>query len=290
MKSKTKEYIIAYLLIAPNTVGVVFFVLLPILMAIRLSLYSQEGFTLGQFIGLGNYRNLFGDVIWWNSMKVTFLYTGMLLPLLFLGSLGLAVLANTRFLKFQKPFRTACFSPYMLSMISVAVVWMALLNPSRGLLNRVLSRVGIAPSQWLASVHTALPSIVLINVWWYVGYYMIIFLGGLQDIPQEYYEAARIDGAGGWKAFWFITLPLLKPTMAFIAVMLTIVSFNVFDIVYVMTSGGPARATHVAALFIFRQGFEFLRFSYASASAVVLGAMMLVFAIVQLRFLKTTYT
>jgi multiple sugar transport system permease protein len=172
-------------------------------------------------------------------------------------------------------------------MAIVAVIWKVIYNPTFGLLNLMLGKIGIAPQMWLVSPNTALPAIMLMNIWKSVGYFMVIYLAGLQGIPQSLYEAAAIDGADRWKSFWYVTLPLLQPTTLFVIVVATINSFQVFDAVFIMTGGGPAHRTEVLGSLIYTTGFLHFRLGAASAMAYVLAIIIFVISFLQRRLLTS---
>ena len=185
-------------------------------------------------------------------------------------------------------FRTIFFVPVVLSLVVSSLMWKYIFDERAGLLNFLIGLVGIPPQAWLGSVELALPSIIIVSVWIQTGYFMVIFIAGLQDIPRDYYEAARIDGANRWQMFFLITLPLLKPTSLFVIVISLIASFQVFDQVWVMTRGGPARATEVTAVYIYQQAFQYLNLGYGSAAAFVLFVVILSSSLIQFRLLRTT--
>jgi len=213
------------------------------------------------------------------------MYTFSFVPLLYVCSLGLALLVNAK-LHFTGLFRMAYFLPFMFSLAISSVVWTLLLDERLGPVNVALGWVGIDGQPWLGSEKLALASVVMVTLWQGVGFGMIIFLAGLQDIPASYYEAAVVDGAGAWRRFISITMPLLKPTTAFVLVISFISALQVFDPIYIMTQGGPANSTTTAVFYIYQQGFKFLQFGYASALSVVLFAIILVFTLVQLRVFR----
>ncbi|GAA3093007.1 hypothetical protein GCM10020001_005560 [Nonomuraea salmonea] len=181
-------------------------------------------------------------------------------------------------------FRTAAFFPYVTSLVAVAVVWNMLFNPTSGPVNQFLEVLGVSePPRWVASTDWAMPAVIITSVWRDMGYYMVLYLAGLQTIPREYYEAATVDGAGAWQRFWSVTLPCLRPTTFFVLVMLTIQSFKVLDLIVVMTDGGPGRSTLVLAQLVYREGIREGQFGYSSAIALVLFLIVLTVTVVQFR-------
>ena len=210
-----------------------------------------------------------------------------LVPSLYVTGLALALLIQ-REGRFNVVLRSLLFMPQTVSLVVVALVWQVLLVDKIGVINQFISLFGLSPISWLGDPRFALYTVTAISVWFLMGFYMLIFLGGLQDIPREYYEAARIDGANRWQMFFRITLPLLKPTSLFVIVISLIASFQVFDQIWVMTRGGPARATEATAVYIYQQAFQYLHLGYGSAVAFVLFVVILSCSLIQFRLLRTT--
>jgi multiple sugar transport system permease protein len=280
------EPITGYLFLFPDFLGLLIFLIIPIAYAFLISLHDWNGLSSMRWSGIENYLKLFADSQFWDSLKITAIYTLIYVPVLYTISLGLALLVNQR-LPFMRFFRTIFFVPVVLSLVVSSLMWKYIFDERSGLLNFLIGLVGIPPQPWLGSVELALPSIIIVSVWIQMGYFMVIFIAGLQDIPREYYEAARIDGANRWQMFLRITLPLLKPTSLFVIVISLISSFQVFDQVWVMTKGGPARATQVTAVYIYQQAFQYLNLGYGSAVAFVLFIVILSFSLIQFRLLRT---
>ncbi len=233
------------------------------------------------WVGLANFERLLGDGSFRISVVNTLYYSVLHIPLTIIVSLGLALLLNNK-LRGVAFFRTAAFFPYITSIVAIAVVWNLLFSPEYGPINEFLRFIGIEnPPGWLTSPEWAMPAVVIVGTWRDMGYYMILFLAGLQTVPRELHEAARVDGASVWQRFVNVTLPCLRPTMFFVTVMLTINSFKIFDLILVMTDGGPGQATLVMSQFIYRKGFEESQFGYASAAAVALFFMCILVTIVQ---------
>jgi multiple sugar transport system permease protein len=266
---------VAAAFLAPDVLGLALFVGAPVIFAVWVSLHGWDGLAPMRWVGMGNYRQLLADPRWWASVRVTAGFVLLHVPLLLLASLGLALLVDRR-LPGRDLFRTAYFVPVAISLVIMSVLWGYILEPSFGVLNYLLGLVGIGPQPWLSSVGQALPTLVAISAWKFMGYYMVIFLAGLQNIPAEYYEAARVDGAGRWATFRSLTLPLLKPVTFFVLVIIMIRSFQVFDQVYVLTQGGPAYATYVVVYYVYELAFRFMRLGYASAASVALFLLLLV--------------
>jgi multiple sugar transport system permease protein len=212
------------------------------------------------------------------AVYVLFVPAGMAL------ALALALLVNRR-MPGVRLLRAVYFLPYITSFVAISLVWRWMFQPDVGLFNNLLGRIGVSPQPWLSSPAAALPSLMLMSTWMYAGYMMVIFLAGLQSIPETLYESARMDGAGAWQRFRRITLPLLRPTLLFILVTMVIFMFQVFTAVYVMTEGGPLHATDVVVYHIYRTAWEYLRMGYASAMAWVLFALVFLVTLLQFRWL-----
>lgn len=278
--SRRREALAGILFILPTLVIFALFKFLPIAGAGAMSLtrYRLNGDV--EFLGADNYTRLFADPHFWQSLGVTVAYVVIFVPLIIVVSLGGAVLLN-RLVRFSGIFRSLLFVPYLSSFVLAGIIWKWIFA-SDGPLNAVITSAGLQPvpfltgDQWLV-----LASLAAVAVWKGFGYSMLIFLAGLKAQPAEVHEAARIDGAGPWKSFWHITLPLLKPVLFFVLVIETIVGFQVFDTIYVMTGGGPARASYSLIYFLYDQGFKFFDFGYAAAVGMVLFAIVLVLSLIQ---------
>jgi multiple sugar transport system permease protein len=265
-----REMLAGYAFVAPSALGVGIFVLVPMALAFLLSFTSATGFGQIQFTGLDNYRTMFGDPLFLNSMKVTVLYVLVFVPGLYFLALGMALLVNGN-LPARAFFRAAFFAPYAISLVVVGLVWRYMLADNVGIISVLLAKVGIDnPPSFLGDPSLALWAVIFISIWFFVGFYMIILLGGLQEIPRELFEAARLDGAGPWPILTRIVLPLLRPTTFFTLVLATIsglAGLQSFDLIYVMTQGGPANATNLGIYYIYQQAFRYNQFGYASAMA-----------------------
>ena len=283
---KKERTITAYLLIAPDVLGLLVFLVLPIFYALYISFFEWKSIFNYHFVGLKNYISIFSDELWWHSLLIILKYLGLFIPALVVLSLLLALLVNSKMFPLKKLFRTIYFMPYMLSLVVISLVWSLILNPMNGVVNLFLRSLGVEGPQWLGSKSTALLSIAIVNIWWYLGYYMALFLAGLNDIPREYYEAAWMDGAGNLSSFFRITLPLLKPILLFVLVMLTVYSFQVFDQIYIMTRGGPDYATYVTVFYIYEKAFKFLDFGYSSAMSVLLFLIIFTLSLLQIKSLR----
>jgi len=273
---RRKEMIAGYVFLLPWIIGFVGFTAGPIIASAILSLYEYSVLKPPKFIGLTNYRYMFTDEpLFWKSLYVTAKYVGISVPLNLAGALLLAVLVNQK-LKGITFFRSVYFLPSVLSGVAVAFVWSWILQPQFGVLNYFLDRLfGVQGPTWIGSETWVIPAFVLMQLWT-VGGGMVIFLAGLNAIPDQLYEAATIDGAGAWRRFWSITIPLLTPTIFFNLVMGVINSWQIFTSVFVLTGGGPNYASWVYLLHIYNEGWVRLRMGYASALAWFLFLIILI--------------
>lgn len=279
-------YVLAFWLLLPGTVGLLAFMFLPILYAFWISFNNYQLLTgATSWIGLANYTRLLTDGVFLQSFVVAGYYTAMMVVAQVVGGLGLALLVQDK-VKGLAFFRTAYFLPVVASFVVMAAVW-KFLYAETGIFNTLLLTVGIPAQPFLKSVDQALPAIAVLGFWKFVGFNMLVFLGGLQAIPPDMYEAAGIDGAGPVRRFIYITLPLLKRVMLFVVVMTTIEAFKVFTPVYLMTSGGPQDSTNAVVFLVFRTAFRYNEMSYAAAMSFVLLAVVMVLMWAQFRALRT---
>jgi multiple sugar transport system permease protein len=262
------------------------FRVVPAVQTLLYSVYKVE-LVRGRFtfIGLENFRDMAADPTFHKAMTNTLLYVVTIVPISAALGLGLAVLFNTRF-RLRELYKAVYFAPMVTSTAAAAMVWWWLYNPQFGLFNVLLRLVGLPDQPWLMSSRTALTAIIIFSVWKSLGYNMIIYLAGLQSIPPQLYEAATIDGAGAVRRFWRISVPLLAPTTTFLLIYNGILAFQVFDQVFVLTGGGPANATNVVVLDLYRQAFERYNMGYAAAEATVLFALILGITVVQYVYSK----
>lgn len=282
---RTRQAMIAYVFLTPALLyfGVFFFY--PIAYEFWLSLHTGQ--NADAWVGLENYARALRDDRVLHSFRITFLFAaGVTVGGILLG-LGLALLLD-RALRGRVLLRAVLLFPYMTSFVIIALMWQNILDPYVGILNRVLLQVGLPQQAWLTSYGAALPAIVGITVWHGMGYNMVIFLAGLQGIPRDYYDAAKLDGAAGWSLFRTITLPLLAPTTLFVSVLSVIGSLQAFAQPYVITQGGPADATRLFVFHVFEAGFGELDFGYASALAFLMFLVILALTVVQLRLGRGT--
>ena len=272
----------------PALALIVAFFVLPVVAGLALSLSDFDIYALGnldylRLVGLDNYARLLQDPLFWRALLNTFYFVLVGGPLSVLVSLGAALLINARLVRFKALFRVVYFLPVMTALVAVAVVWRYIYHPRYGLLNYALGLVGVAPIDWLGDPLLAMPALILMAVWKNFGYNMIIFIAGLQSIPEQIYDAARIDGANRLQQLRYVTLPLLAPTFLFVALLTMIGSFQLFAEPYVMTQGGPSNSTLSVVLLMYEHGFRWWNLGYAAAIAFLLFAIMLAGTVLQLR-------
>lgn len=278
---RRRNTLIGWSFILPNFVGFALLTLVPVLALFYISFTNWDVFGKAKWLGLANFRRLLHDASFHTALWNTVYYSVVHIPLTLVISLALAMLLNRK-LRGVAFFRTAAFFPYITSVVAITTVWNLLFSPKYGPVNDVLRFVGIDnPPGWTTSTTWAMPAVIIVGTWREMGYYMILFLAGLQTVPRELYEAARMDGANAWQRFRNVTMPCLRPTTFFVTVMLTIGSFKVFDIILLMTNGGPGQATLVLSQFIYKAGFVNYQFGYASAASIALFLICIVVTIVQ---------
>ncbi|MEO7366739.1 MAG: sugar ABC transporter permease [Gemmatimonadaceae bacterium] len=281
----------AWFFLAPALILIGVFFFLPVAASLVLSvtdfdIYGIANTSSTRFVGFQNYVKLLHTPDFWNALKNTFYFAFVGGPLTIAVSLGAALLLNSKLVRFKGFFRTLYFTPFVTTLVAVAIVWRYLYNTRYGLFNYGLGKIGISPIDWLGDPHWAMPAIILMAVWKSFGYNMLIFIAGLQAIPEELYDAAQIDGASPWRRFWSITLPMLAPTLVFISVITMIGYFQLFAEPYVMTQGGPLRSTTSVVLLMYEEGFRWWRMGYAAAIAFVLFIVILIATLLQFRLQK----
>ncbi|NUT34097.1 MAG: sugar ABC transporter permease [Hamadaea sp.] len=283
-RRNVRNTLIGWSFILPNFLGFAVLTLVPVIAAFGLAFMDWDAFSTPEWIGVKNFERLLHDESTKVALKNTLYYAAGHVPLTILAALGLALLLNRK-LAGVGFFRAAAFFPYITSMVAVAVVWNMLFNPEFGPINQFLHFLGMDnPPGWTSSTAWAMPAVILTSVWRDMGYYMVLFLAGLQAIPVEHYEAAKVDGANVWQRFRAVTLPGLRPVTFLVLILLTVQSFKVFDLIVVMTDGGPGRATLVLSQQIYRQGIVEGEFGYASAISLVLFLMVLILTLTQFWF------
>lgn len=270
----------AYLFLLPNLVLFLAFTIYPVFASFYYSLNRWDLHTPMKFIGLGNYQALFVDPIFRKVLFNTFYFTAGVIP--FQTALGLLIAVGlNQKLRFMTVYRAIYFVPVVTSAIAVSMVWQWMYQPQWGVINTLLGYVGIQGPNWLFSQRWAMPAVIILSIWKNVGYSVVLYLAALQGVPEALYESAMIDGANAWQRFRKITIPMISPTTFFIIVLSVIGSFQSFDQVYILTQGGPSRATSVIAYYLYQNGFQFFAMGYAAAIAYVLFAMLFVMTLIQ---------
>lgn len=281
-----REAVAGYLFIAPWLIGFVCLISGPMLASLVLSFMSWDLFSPPTWVGLDNIRALLRDPLVGKSLYNTAFFTVISVPLNLTAALGAAMLLNLR-IRFQGVFRTVFYLPAVMPAAANAILWFWILNPEVGLANAVLRLVGLPELQWLNDPTTSKPAFIVMHLW-SIGNTMVIFLAGLQGIPQTLYDAAAVDGAGRWHRFWAVTIPMLSPVILFNLVLGIIASFQIFTSAFLLAGdGGPEQSTLFSVLYLYRLGFEQFDMGYASAYAWVLFLVILAFSLLQLRFARS---
>lgn len=277
-KRKLKNTLVAYAFMAPALIILVLFVFYPIVYSLPLGFYNYSVVGETKFIGLDNFKRLFADSDFWIAFKNSCLFI-IVVPILQLLSILIALMMNRK-LKGTTLFRVLYYIPVVTSMVAVSIIWKFIFDPD-GIINAILLRWHIisSPIQFLFDTKLALPTLMAVTIWQGLGYYMMLYLAGLQSIPEELSEAATIDGANGWHTFWRIKLPLLQPYIWFCSLISVIAAIGVFDVVFTMTDGGPDKSTYVINYYSYRQAFAILDFGYSAAIGLVLGVVTTIFSI-----------
>ena len=284
-----KTGVIGWALAAPALVVIFVFFVLPVAAGLALSLTDFDLYALAdvstlRFVGLGNYVRLLQTPLFWQALGNTLYFVVVGVPVSIGLSLGAALLLDSRFARWQGLFRTTLFAPVVTTVVAVAVIWRYLLHTRYGLVNQALGAIGITPVDWLGDPHWSMPAIILFAAWKNFGYNMIILLAALQAVPREMYESARVDGAGAWRRFCDLTLPMLTPTLVMVGIMTISGYFQLFAEPYVMTQGGPLRSTLSVLYFMYEEGFRWWSLGNASAVAFLLFVVIFGVSWVLLRF------
>ena len=281
----------AILFLAPGLAIILLFFLLPVGASLLLSITDFDIYALAdvhnvRIIAFRNYSQLLGDALFWKALGNTLYFAAVGGPLTVIVSLAMALLVNAKTARWKPLFRTIYFAPVVTTVVAVAVVWKYLYNPKFGLFNRGLELLHIPPIDFLGDPHWAMPAIILLSIWKNFGYTMIIFVAALQAIPEELYEAARIDGANAIQQFRHVTLPMLGPTFVFVGIITAIGFLQLFPEPYVMTGGGPVNATLSVVMLMYEQGFKFWKMGYAAAVAFLLFLVIGLATLLQLKAQK----
>jgi multiple sugar transport system permease protein len=281
---KNRDNIAGYLFVLPALIGFFVFIIIPFISSFVLS-FTEWNFISGlsgiKFVGLKNFMELFKDVWFTTSFSNTFVFAITVVPISLVLGLIVAVLIQ-KYVFGSGMIKVMIFMPYISSVVAIAVVWMVMLQPSYGPINELLKSLGmINPPKWLADLNWALPTLIFISIWQGLGYYVIIYIGGLNSIPQDLYESADIDGANFWHKLFYISIPLVSPTTFFLAITGIISSFKVFDLISVLTQGGPGSSTTVLAYYIYKTAFQYHKMGYASAMSWVIFVVIFIITIIQ---------
>ena len=289
---RKKEEISAWLFCAPALILLFVFLILPFILAFIFSFTDQRLIPNKNlptaFVGLRNFIRLAQDSNFHTALKNNFVFVIIVVPVQTSFALGLAMLINQK-VKFVNFFRTVYFSPVVTTMVVVAIVWSFLYHPEAGFINKIISFITfgtVNEISWLKDPAYALAAIIILSIWQGVGFQMIIYLAGLQDIPGELYESAMMDGAGPWRRFLNVTIPQLRNTTIFVATSTTILAFKLFTQVWVLTKGGPQNATITSIVYLYKQGFKQLKVGYASSIAIIFFLIVLIISLIQRKFIK----
>jgi len=288
-KSATRS---VYFFLAPALSAIFIFFFIPVIAAFIISFTDFDIYALGdystvRFIWFTNYIELFNDPLFWTALKNTFYFVLVSAPLSIMVSLGAAILLNSKLIKFKAIFRLSYFIPVVTTLVAVAIVWRFIYHPKFGIMNYFLSWFNINPVDWLGDPVWAMPAIILMSVWKNFGYNMIIFLAGLQNISEELYEAAELEGASGWQKFKSITLPMLAPTTAFVSIITMIGFFQFFAEPYIMTQGGPLNSTLSIVQYMYHEGFKWWNMGYSASIAFVLFLIIIIGTLIQFKLQKS---
>jgi multiple sugar transport system permease protein len=281
---RLRESLVGWLFVSPALLGFLVFYLYPAIRAIGISFTDWNLLRDPRFVGLANYVRLWNDDKFWDAIRITATYVVVNIPVQVVIGLVIAVLLDR--LTKSVVVRAIVITPFLVSNVTAAMIFLWLLDPVLGITNAIITSLGLGAVPFFSSPELAIYSIVLVNIWRHVGFVALLFYAGLQAIPRMLYEAARIDGAGEWRLFWSVTLPLLRPVMVFVLVTNVIGSFQIFDTVAVATKGGPADSTNVLIYYIYNTAFSFSRMGYASAMSVALFVALIIFTLVQLRLMR----
>jgi multiple sugar transport system permease protein len=282
---RREETIAGYLFLLPNLLGFVIFFLAPILFAFYIMLTDWSLSNDPQFVGLQNFETMVNDRLFWKSLKNSFYYTFVAVPSGIFIAFWLAIALNRK-IRGIIFFRTIYFLPQITLTVAAATVWRWIYQPELGLLNYILGLIGIDGPNWIHHSDWAMPAVIIMSNWQGVGFAMLILLAGLQGVPEEFYEAASIDGASSWQRMRYVTLPMLSPALFFVVVTSLIGAFQAFDQFFVLTQGGPADATTPLTLYIFNNAFKFFKMGYGAALAAALFVIILIITIIQWQLAK----
>lgn len=284
-RDRLEQMVVGYGFVLPDLLGLLIFMVGPMIMAFVISFTDWRLVGDPQFLGLDNYKVMIKDPRFIASLKRTASFTLQFVPAVYVLSLGMALLLKRKS-HANGFFRTIYFMPVAMSLVVAGVIWRFMFDPGNGIINTLLAAAGLPTSKWIGSVDTAMTSVIIMSVWKSAGYFMIILLAGIEDIPNDYIEAAQIDGANRWQTFRHIIMPLLKPTSFFVLVILSINSLQAFDQIYVMTRGGPAYSTYTTLIYMYDKAFRQWNFGYAAAMSVTLFFIIFLLTVIQVRYFR----
>lgn len=286
---KFTEQFTAYVFLLPFLIFYILFTFYPLIQGFVISFFNWGITGSKEFIGLENYTGLMRDASYWSSLNHTIWYVVISTPIFMAGSFFLAVLINHKWIKRKALFRSVFFLPNVLAVSIISIIWVSLYQPYNGLINQLLNAVGIEGQfAWLSEKNLVWPAIIILTFWWNTGYYMILYLAGLQEIPDDSYEAAQIDGANWWQELRYITFPSLKRIHVLVLFLQVVASFKIFGQVFLTSEGGPGGASRTYIQYIYEMGFQRFLMGKASAAAFILFLIILIVSILQLRLLNKT--
>ncbi len=285
-REKLISSFIPYTFILPNLTIFILFFVIPVIFGFGYAFTDYDGLVTMNFIGLDNFRKVFSDAEFWTVMMNTVIYLVLMMPLLFFSSLFCAVVLTRRFVIFKGILRSIYYWPVLVSGIVVGLIWKWLLGNNFGIVNYTLDAVGLETIGWLTSSTASKVSIVIATLWTRIGFFMVIFMGALENIPTSYYEAASIDGATNRQIFWRITFPLLKPTSFLVMILSMIESFQAYPLILALTGGGPGNSTTLIIQYIFEEGFQRGNVGYASAVSMIVFVCLAALTVIQFKVNK----
>ncbi len=279
-KNKFKKSISPYFFVSPYLIHLILFIVFPVVFSVILTFFKWNIISPMKYVGFDNFIRLFQDRLFWISLYNTFLFLIIHIPLQIIIALTLAYFLNQKIL-FKSFFRAAFFLPFIISGVVITILWQQLYGFDSGLINKLLTTIGLGKVAWLTNKSVAIISIAIMATWKNVGLYVILFLVGLQTVPQAYYEAADVEGASQWQKFWHITLPAINPTIFMVVILSTIGGFSLFIEPYIMTSGGPLNSTLSVMLYIYKQAFEFYHMGYAATIGIFVSVVIMLVVVIQ---------